>query len=46
MIEASGVGRAAIIQAQVMAGPGSDEMKATLFERPLASSPRGVHGHG
>jgi len=33
MTAASSVGRAAIIQTQVMAGPWTNEMKATLFQR-------------
>lgn len=33
MTSASAVGRAAIVQTQVMAGPWNDAMKASLFER-------------
>jgi len=33
MVEAGPSGRAAVIQAQVMAGPWNDEMKAELFDR-------------
>ncbi len=33
MTAASAVGRAAIVTAQVMSGPWSDEMKSSLFER-------------